>query len=65
MKTETGPGIGFSICIKLSTQCAIYFLHTHAKHINSNFNQEKQFAGKNAARFSGVKISLNSGFRPR
>ena len=30
-------------------------LHVHARHINCNFNQEKQFAEKKAARFSGVK----------
>ena len=30
-------------------------LHIHARHINRNFNEEKQFAGKSAARFSGVK----------
>ena len=30
-------------------------LHIHARHINCNFNQEKQFAGKSAVPFSGVK----------
>ena len=30
-------------------------LHINAKHINFYFNQEKQFAGKSAARFLGVK----------
>ena len=30
-------------------------LHNHARHINCNLNQEKQFPEKSAARFSGVK----------
>ena len=30
-------------------------LHIQARHINCNFNQEKQFARKSAAFFSGVK----------
>ena len=28
--------------------------HINARHISSNFNQEKQFAEKSAARFSGI-----------
>ena len=38
---------------KILKRCLCF--HINARHINSNFNQEKQFAEKSAASFSGIK----------
>ena len=46
-----------SNCHNVSAKILKRYLHLHinVRHINSNFNQEKPFAGKSAACFSDVK----------